>query len=176
MGDVERGWKVGELARATGLTIRALHHYDEIGLLVPPRTEAGHRAYTPQDVERLYRVLALRGVGMPLQDIAAALDDDGASLVDTVRRHVAAVERDIKQRRRLLDRLLPPPGTKTFLTPHAAITVQRARSAALRQGTDEVDPARLLLALIDNSGAAAILGSDVDVVALRGEITALLDP
>lgn len=74
------------------------------------------------------------------------------------------------------DQPLPPPGTKTFLTPHAAITVQRARSAELRHGTDDVDPARLLLALIDNSGAAAILGSDVDVVALRGEITALLDP
>lgn len=105
MSDVERSWKVGELARATGLTIRALHHYDEIGLLVPARTESGHRVYGPQEVERLYRVLALRGVGMALQDIAAALDDDGASLVDTVRRHVSAVERDIEQRRRLLDRL-----------------------------------------------------------------------
>jgi len=105
MADLERTWKVGELARATGLTIRALHHYDEIGLLVPARTESGHRLYGPAEVERLYRVLALRGVGMALDDIAAALHDDGASLVDTVRRHVAAVERDIAQRRRLLDRL-----------------------------------------------------------------------
>lgn len=105
MDGPERSWKVGELARATGLTIRALHHYDEIGLLVPARTQSGHRVYGPDDVERLYRVLALRGVGMALQDIAAALDDDGASLVDIVRRHVAAVERDIERRRRLLDRL-----------------------------------------------------------------------
>lgn len=105
MDEVDRTWKVGELARATGLTIRALHHYDDVGLLVPARAESGHRAYSRADVERLYRVLALRGVGMALDDIAAVLDDEGVSLMDTVRRHVAAVERDIEQRRRLLDRL-----------------------------------------------------------------------
>jgi bifunctional DNase/RNase/DNA-binding transcriptional MerR regulator len=103
--ELERTWKVGELARATGLTIRALHHYDDIGLLVPGRTDGGHRAYSGADVERLYRVLALRGVGLALDEIGAVLDADGVSLVDTVRRHVAAVERDIEQRRRLLDRL-----------------------------------------------------------------------
>ena len=105
MGDLQRTWKVGELARATGLTIRALHHYDEIGLLVPGRTESGHRVYSPAEVERLYRVLALRGVGLALDEIAAVLDDAEVSLADTVRRHVAAVERDIEQRRRLLERL-----------------------------------------------------------------------
>lgn len=105
MKDVERTWKVGELARATGMTIRALHHYDDIGLLVPGRTESGHRVYSRADVERLYRILALRGVGMALDDIGAVLDDEGVSLIDTVRRHVAAVERDIEQRRRLLERL-----------------------------------------------------------------------
>lgn len=105
MGDLERSWKVGELAPATGLTIRALHHYDEIGLLVPARTESGHRLYAAEDVERLYRILALRALGMALDEIAAVLDDDGVGLIDTVRRHVAAVERDIEQRRRLLARL-----------------------------------------------------------------------
>ncbi len=105
MGEVEGMWKVGELARATGLTIRALHHYDDIGLLVPGRTHSGHRVYSHTDVERLYRVLALRGIGMALDEIGAVLDDEGVSLIDTVRRHVAAVERDIEQRRGLLDRL-----------------------------------------------------------------------
>ena len=105
MGEIERTWKVGELARATGLTIRALHHYDDIGLLVAGRTESGHRVYSAADVERLYRVLALRGVGLSLDEIGAVLDDDDASLIDTMRRHVAAVERDIEQRRRLLHRL-----------------------------------------------------------------------
>ena len=105
MNEVERTWKVGELARATGLSIRALRHYDEIGLLVPGRSESGHRVYTRADVERLYRVLAFRGVGLSLDEIGSVLDADGVTLLDTVRRHVAAVERDIEQRRRLLERL-----------------------------------------------------------------------
>ena len=111
MHEIERTWKVGELARATGLTIRALHHYDDIGLLVPSRTGSGHRLYLRDDVERLYRVLALRSVGMSLDEIKAVLDDAGVGLLDTVRRHVAALERDIEQRRRLLDRLREMLGT-----------------------------------------------------------------
>lgn len=105
MGEIERTWKVGELARATGLTTRALHHYDDIELLVPGRTDGGHRVYSAADVERLYRVLALRGVGLSLDEIGAVLDDEDVGLIDTMRRHVAAVERDIEQRRRLLRRL-----------------------------------------------------------------------
>jgi len=105
VGEVDRIWKVGELARATGLTTRALHHYDDIELLVPARAESGHRVYSGDDVERLYRVLALRGVGLSLDEIGAVLDDDGVGLIDTMRRHVAAVERDIEQRHRLLHRL-----------------------------------------------------------------------
>jgi bifunctional DNase/RNase/DNA-binding transcriptional MerR regulator len=105
MYEIERTWKVGELARATGLTVRALHHYDEIGLLVPGRAESGHRLYSRTDVERLYRVLELRGVGIALEEIGSILDDSGVSLMDTVRRHLAAVERDIEHRHRLLDRL-----------------------------------------------------------------------
>jgi len=105
MDELDRMWKVGELARATGLTTRALHHYDDIGLLVPGRTQSGHRVYSHADVERLYQVLALRSVGMALDEIKTLLDDDSVGLIDTVRRHAAAVERDIEQRRRLLDRL-----------------------------------------------------------------------
>ncbi len=67
--------------------------------------DGGHRASSGADVERLYRVRALRGVGLALDEIGAVLDDDGVSLVDTVRRHVAAIERDIEQRRLLLTRL-----------------------------------------------------------------------
>jgi hypothetical protein len=89
----------------TGLTTRALRHYDGIGLLVPGRTEAGHRVYARADVERLYRILALRGIGLPLEKIGSVLDDDSVSLIDTVRRHLVAVERDLEHRRRLLDHL-----------------------------------------------------------------------
>jgi len=73
-----RLWSVGELAAATGLTVRALHHYDSIGLLRPGvRTAAGHRRYTEEDLRRLYGIRTLRGLGVPLGGIAAALDGPG---------------------------------------------------------------------------------------------------
>jgi len=65
---------VGELARATSLTVRALHHYDEIGLVpASERTGAGHRRYTEGDLQRLYRVCALRGLGLSLEEIGTVL-------------------------------------------------------------------------------------------------------
>src|SRR3954464_1103095 len=69
------GFTGGELSRLTGLTVRALHPNDEIGLVVPSRrTSAGYRLYDEQDVRRLQQVLALRQVGVPLEAIAAAID------------------------------------------------------------------------------------------------------
>src|SRR4051794_722345 len=53
-------WRIGELARETGLTVRTLHHYDRLGLLSPlSRTEGGHRCYTGGDVRRLHRISGL---------------------------------------------------------------------------------------------------------------------
>jgi len=67
-------WSIGDLARATGLTVRTLHYYDEVGLVRPgERTGSGHRRYTEADVRRLYRVRALRQVGLSLDQIAAVL-------------------------------------------------------------------------------------------------------
>ena len=58
---------MGELAKETGLSVRALHHYDEIGLLWPSRrTEAGHRLYEPSDVLRLQQVRSLKHLGFGL--------------------------------------------------------------------------------------------------------------
>ena len=64
-------WKVGELARATGLTIRTLHYWDEIGLVSPQRTVSGHRVYASAEVARLYQVMALRQMGLGLEEIVA---------------------------------------------------------------------------------------------------------
>ncbi len=95
----EKLWRIGELAKATGLTVRTLHHYDEIGLLVPSeRTYAGHRLYGEDDVRRLYEIRALRELGVPLNEIPAALDGD---LRATLEGHLQRVERDIERARRL---------------------------------------------------------------------------
>ena len=67
---------MGDIAAATGLTVRALHHYEQIGLLAPPRrTAAGHRLYGPDAVHRLYLVSRLRRLGLSLEQIGRALDD-----------------------------------------------------------------------------------------------------
>ncbi len=69
---------VGELARLTGITVRTLHHYDELGLVVPSqRTVAGYRLYDDADVIRLQQVLLFRELGLPLDDIARAIDEAG---------------------------------------------------------------------------------------------------
>jgi bifunctional DNase/RNase/DNA-binding transcriptional MerR regulator len=97
---------VGQLAAATGVTVRSLHHYDEIGLLVPSeRTTAGHRLYSDADVQRLYRVLALRRLGFTLGEIESVLNAECPDLRETVRRHLAQVERDLARQRRLRQRL-----------------------------------------------------------------------
>jgi DNA-binding transcriptional MerR regulator len=73
-------WKVGELASVTGLAVRALHYYDQIGLLpASARGEGRHRRYTSADVQRRYRICMLRRLSFPLEEIAAALDEPGGS-------------------------------------------------------------------------------------------------
>jgi DNA-binding transcriptional MerR regulator len=102
-----RTWKIGELAHETGLTVRALHHYDRLGLLrVASRTEGGHRTYTRDDVRRLHRIVALRSLGMSLEEVGALLDGE-PDPVGLLRRQVEAVEERIRVavalRARLLD-------------------------------------------------------------------------
>jgi DNA-binding transcriptional MerR regulator/uncharacterized glyoxalase superfamily protein PhnB len=91
-----RTWKVGALAQRTGLTVRALHHYDQLGLLTPSRrTAAGHRLYTSNDVVRLYRIILLRRLGFPLDQIAHVLDDPQWQLQEAVHRHLDDTTRRI---------------------------------------------------------------------------------
>ena len=101
-----RTWRIGELARATKVTVRALHHYDRLGLLVPSeRTGGGHRCYTGDDVQRLHAILALRGFGLGLEEIGRTLDGDGTDPRDIVRRQLAETEHHIRKANRLRVRL-----------------------------------------------------------------------
>jgi MerR family transcriptional regulator, thiopeptide resistance regulator len=102
----QRTWSVGELARMTGLTVRTLHHYDELGLLAPAeRTGAGHRRYGDADVRRLYRILALRRLGLPLADVGRQLGPDAPALAETVRLQLARVDEELAHGRALRERL-----------------------------------------------------------------------
>ena len=100
-------WRIGELGRATGLTVRTLHHYDEIGLLQPAeRTESGHRLYGREQVQRLYRILALKQLGMALEDIAGILELEGGDPRPVVRRHLDELTRRIDIQTTLRARLM----------------------------------------------------------------------
>ena len=105
-GEPEHSWKVGALAQATGLTVRALHYYDHIGLLTPSgRTGAGHRVYSAGDVARLYRISLLRRLGFPLGQIASVLDDPQWQLPAAVARHLDHTRRRAAAAARLCTRL-----------------------------------------------------------------------
>lgn len=69
-------YTVGSLAKLAGVTVRALHHYEDEGLLHPERTASGYRRYGAADVERLQQILLLRSCGLALGDIRDALADD----------------------------------------------------------------------------------------------------
>lgn len=98
--------KVGELAERAGLTVRALHHYDSMGLLTPSaRSAAGYRLYGRADVARLQQIQALRKLGMALSEIGAYLDRPDVSALAIVSRQLAALDRQIAQARRMHDQL-----------------------------------------------------------------------
>ncbi|MDC0773807.1 MerR family transcriptional regulator [Streptomyces sp. HD] len=72
-------YSVGQVAGFAGVTVRTLHHYDDIGLLAPSeRSHAGHRRYSDVDLDRLQQILFYRELGFPLEEVAALLDDPEA--------------------------------------------------------------------------------------------------
>src|SRR3954466_4093393 len=106
MDDIEGTWRVGDLARATGLTVRTLHYYDEIGLLSPTRrTSGGHRAYTADDVRRLYRICALRQLGFPLAGVQGALNGEQWDLEGALVEQLHTLATRLSSEQRLHNRL-----------------------------------------------------------------------
>ena len=80
-------YSVGQVSAFAGVTVRTLHHYDEIGLLRPGgRSHAGHRRYEDADLDRLQQILFYRELGFPLDEVAALLDDPDADPREHLRR------------------------------------------------------------------------------------------
>ena len=99
-------WKVGELASRTGMSVRALHHYDEIGLLTPSlRTPSGHRLYQQADVARLQQIQSLRLMGIPLDEVKQLLDGAAMSPREVIDLHLARLHEQIAVQSRLAERL-----------------------------------------------------------------------
>ncbi|MFH9585577.1 MerR family transcriptional regulator [Streptomyces luteogriseus] len=106
-------YSVGQVAGFAGVTVRTLHHYDDINLLVPSeRSHAGHRRYSDADLDRLQQILFYRELGFPLEEVAALLDDPDAdprahlrrqhdlltARIEKLRKMAAAVEHAMEAR------------------------------------------------------------------------------
>jgi DNA-binding transcriptional MerR regulator len=93
-------YRIGEFAKLAGVTVRALHHYDRIGLLKPQRGTSGFRFYSMEDLERLEQIAALKFLGIPLQEIKLLLKHGPLTLSDSLH-----VQREaLAEKRRLIDR------------------------------------------------------------------------
>ncbi|MDY7788621.1 SAM-dependent methyltransferase [Burkholderia ubonensis] len=98
--------KIGELAKRAGLTVRALHHYDAIGLLSPSaRSDGGSRQYSHDDVIRLHRIQALKHLGCSLSDIKTYLDDSGMEPVEIIHRQISVLDEQARRALALRDGL-----------------------------------------------------------------------
>lgn len=103
---MEEWLRIGEVARRSGLTLRTLRHYDDLGLLVPSgRSSGDYRLYSPDDLHRLLAIQHLKSLGLSLDEVAAALDDPGFDAADALARHIAVVEERLAGERELLARL-----------------------------------------------------------------------
>ena len=95
-------YRIGEFAKLAGVTVRALHHYDRIGLLKPQRGSSGSRLYRQEDLEHLEQIAALKFLGIPLQEIKLLLKHGPLSLVDALH-----VQREaLAEKRKLVDRAI----------------------------------------------------------------------
>ncbi|MFL6276953.1 MAG: MerR family transcriptional regulator [Blastocatellia bacterium] len=97
MSNTVAGWyRASEFAELTGVTVRALHHYDRLGLLRPARrTRAGYRLYAARDVARLEQIVALKFIGLSLKEIKTVLEGEALDLATTLR-----LQREIISRKR----------------------------------------------------------------------------
>lgn len=98
--------RVGQLARRTGLSVRALRYYDEIGLLSPSRRgETGYRLYGEPEIARLQQIASLRQLGFALDEIREILAGPGISVRQVIEMHLAKIGEQIEAMERLRQRL-----------------------------------------------------------------------
>ncbi len=85
-------FRVHEFAKLSGVTVKALHHYDRLGLLKAQRTDARYRIYAERDLERLEQIVVLKFLGLGLRQIKVVLDRAAMELPDALRLQRQAIE------------------------------------------------------------------------------------
>jgi DNA-binding transcriptional MerR regulator len=99
-------WKVGDLAKLTGLTVRTLRFYDQIGLFSPSgHSDSGHRLYNQDDIKQLHQILSLKYLGLSLEEIQSVLKGHTNTPSDIMDIQIERVRKNIKTGQKLLAEL-----------------------------------------------------------------------
>ncbi|AEI40417.1 MerR family transcriptional regulator [Paenibacillus mucilaginosus] len=99
-------WKVGDLAKLTGLTVRTLRFYDQIGLFSPSgHSDSGHRLYYEADIKKLHQILSLKDLGLSLEEIQSVLKGHTYTPSHIVGIQIERVRKNIKNQQKLLAEL-----------------------------------------------------------------------
>ncbi|ELY3466651.1 MerR family transcriptional regulator [Cronobacter universalis] len=99
--------QVGELAKRSGLTVRTLHHYESLGLLIPSgRTAAGYRLYNRDDIQRLHHIQALTRMGLSLAQVRECLESGSMTLPEVIDTQITQLNAQLARTAILRDRLL----------------------------------------------------------------------
>lgn len=103
---MKRHWKVGDLAKLTGLTVRTLRYYDQIGLFSPSaQTDSGHRLYSEPDLSRLHQILSLKELGLSLDEIKSVVIGGQVSPLEIVHLQIGRIQEQMKRQQKLLEQL-----------------------------------------------------------------------
>ncbi|TVX99769.1 MerR family transcriptional regulator [Cohnella terricola] len=103
---MNKRWKVGDLAKLTGLTVRTLRFYDQIGLFSPSeQTESGHRLYGESDLSRLHQIVSLKELGLTLEEIKSALTGGQIGPLEIVSLQIGRIKEQIKLQQQRLELL-----------------------------------------------------------------------
>jgi len=89
--------KVKEVASVLGVTVRTLHHYDEIGLLTPKKNKSSYRLYEKSDVDKLTEIIILRDLGFSLADIKNIITDSESNKQEALRIHRSLLQKKIEK-------------------------------------------------------------------------------
>jgi len=103
---MQQRWKVGDLAKLTGLTVRALRFYDQIGLFSPSEhSDSGHRLYNEADIKQLHQIISLKDLGLSLEEIQSVLKGHKYTPSDIVNIQMERIRKDLIAQQKLLAEL-----------------------------------------------------------------------
>lgn len=97
---------VGDIAKKTGLSVRTLHHYEEVGILVPSeRGDNGYRLYSETDLSKLLQIVSLKQLGFSLAEVASTLEKKSLSPEQILEKNLASLSQEMQSAAEAKDRM-----------------------------------------------------------------------